>query len=164
MSRFEFSDELTPNRREVVEVRDTHIGKGVFATRGYPAGAVVGEIRGKQIRTSSDGSSYTFEFDEGVLLDPYAPFRYVNHSCNPNCEFQLLEDPPLSGSTATPPNTAQGNSKKRLYLIVAREVEAGEQFSIDYNWSAENAIRCECGAVNCRGWVVCEWELSALTD
>jgi len=44
-------------------------------------------------------------------------------------------------------------------LIALRNIFAGEQLTIEYNWAATSAIPCECGASNCRGWVVCPWEL-----
>ena len=156
LSLFEFADELTPLQRECVEIRDTHVGKGVFAVRPYPQLAIVGEIRGELIKSGSHGTNYTFDFGEGFVLEPYAPFRFVNHSCNPNCEFEAIEDP----NSRTPGD----RPKTRLYLITLRDIEVGEQFSIDYNWSAKDAIRCECGAVNCRGWVVAEYELDELTE
>lgn len=149
-------DELAPDRNEVVEVRDTHIGQGLFAVRPYPAQAVIGEIRGELIQSKTYGSNYAFEFDDDVMLEPAEPFRYVNHSCDPNCEFDLIDDP-------QPPATDEPIAG-RLYLISLRAIEAGEEFSIDYNWSAKHAIRCECGAVRCRGWVVAEEELPQITE
>ena len=101
-------------------------------------------------------SSYAFEFDEGVMLEPFEPFRYVNHSCEPNCEFDVIDDPDCISAGFVP--------GKRLYLISLRPIERGEEFSIDYNWSATSAIRCLCNAVTCRGWVVSVDELHLITD
>lgn len=156
LSLFEIVDELAPTPNDVVEIRDTHIGKGLFAVRPYPANAVIGEITGKLIHSKSYGSNYAFEFDDGVMLEPVEPFRYVNHSCEPNCEFDLIDSPDGTTNDSALPG--------RLYLIALRPIETGEEFSIDYNWSAKHAIRCECGAVRCRGWVVGEEELPKITD
>jgi len=155
----EIVDELTPEKKEFVEVRDTNIGKGLFAVRAYPAQAIIGEIRGDLIRSKNYGSSYAFEYDDGVMLEPLEPFRFVNHCCEPNCEFDLVEDPTESDVV-----TLVQRPKGRLYLISLRPIEKGEQFSIDYNWSAKHAIRCECGAVNCRGWVAAEEEIPNVVD
>lgn len=155
MSIYEIVDELAPTPKDRIEIRDTHIGKGLFAVRAYPVNAIVGEIRGEIIHSATYGSSYAFEFDDGIMLEPYEPFRYVNHSCEPNCEFDLI-DHPESGPNESP-------LPGRLYLITLRTIAAGEELAIDYNWSAKHAIRCECGAVNCRGWVVAEEELPKIT-
>lgn len=153
---FEFSDQVAPSRTEIVEIRDTNKGKGLFAARPYPDCAVIGEIRGELIHSTNYGSSYAFEFDDGVMLEPWEPFRYVNHSCEPNCEFDSIDDPDCISEGFVP--------GKRLYLISLRMIEAGEELTIDYNWSAKSAIRCECNAVHCRGWVVAEDELSLITE
>ena len=158
MDFFEVTDDLAPTHKHLVEVRDTHIGKGLFAVRPYPAQAVIGQIRGEMIYSKTYGSNYAFEFDEGVMLEPAEPFRFVNHSCDPNCEFDLIDDPTFSN--------ADNDQKpiQRLYLITLQPIETGDEFTIDYNWSAKNAIRCECGAIQCRGWVVSEDELSQITE
>ena len=41
-----------------------------------------------------------------------------------------------------------------MFVIALRDIEAGEELTIDYNWPAEAAIRCGCGELDCRGWVV----------
>lgn len=155
LNLFTVVDEFSPDYQDVVEIRDTHIGKGLFAVRSYPAKAIIGQIQGELVHGKDYGSNYAFEFTEGVMLEPGEPFRYVNHSCEPNCEFDMIDTPETSENVA---------SKGRLYLIALRAIEAGEQFTIDYNWTANYAMRCECGAVQCRGWVVAEEELSKLID
>lgn len=153
---FEYSDQVTPALTQAVEIRHTDMGRGLFAVRPYPEQAVIGEIRGELIHSRTYGSSYAFELDEGVMLEPFEPFRYVNHCCEPNCEFDVIDDPDCLAEGFVP--------GKRLYLIALRNIEAGEEFSIDYNWSAQNAIRCLCHAVHCRGWVVAEDELHRITE
>lgn len=148
---YDISDPCEPEA-ELVSVLDTHIGKGVFAVRAYPATAIVGQITGRLMEDPLHGSEYSFEFDEGLQLEPDAPFRYVNHSCDPNCEFDLLEEPPLDGRP----------SQCHLYLIALRDIQPDEQITINYNWTAECAIPCECGSENCIGWVVCDEELERI--
>ena len=89
MSRFEFTDEF--GVRDTVEIAETNTGKGVFALRFYPEAAVIGEITGELIRDPNHGSSYAFDLD-GLILEPFEPFRYVNHSCDPNCEFDWTDE------------------------------------------------------------------------
>ncbi len=134
---------------DLVRVLDTEVGKGVFSVRVYPATAVIGQITGTLMEDTVPGSEYTFEFDEGLQLEPDPPFRFLNHSCDPNCEFDLLEVPSLNGE---PPRIC-------LFLVALRDIRIHEQLTINYNWSAESAIPCECGSESCVGWVVCRDEL-----
>lgn len=126
---------------EYVNVEDSHIGKGVYATRGYPMGAVIGEITGELHKEPYLGTSYSFEAKDGYQLEPAEPFRYLNHCCEPNCEFDWLDE-------------VEG-----LYLIALQDIQPGEQFSIDYCWPASFAIPCQCNHPKCRGWIVASEEL-----
>jgi hypothetical protein len=138
---------------DYVRVRDTHIGKAVFSVRRYPASAVIGEISGElSYRSATD--EYTFDFDDELQLDPEAPFRFVNHSCNPNCEFDMCDQ----GATDEQPATSG------LYLVSLRTIEPDEPLTIDYNWPAKFAIPCECRDPGCRGWVVSKEELANVVN
>jgi len=135
-----------------VRVGPTRLGKGVFARRRYPAEAVIGEIEGRIIDDPHYGSDYCMNIDDGRVLEPAAPFRYVNHSCEPNCEFDFFD---LR-------DTGQTEPERRVFLIALREIKPGEELTIDYNWSAAAAIPCRCHAPSCRGWIVNPDELDAL--
>ncbi|MEM8678035.1 MAG: SET domain-containing protein-lysine N-methyltransferase [Planctomycetota bacterium] len=139
---------------EGLHILETHVGKGVFATRGFPIDAVIGEIDGVLVEGEDYGSNYAFDFNEELSLEPDPPFCYLNHSCEPNCEFIHSDDD----------DVADILEARRLYIIALRDIEAGEQLTIDYGWAAPSAIRCLCGAPNCRGWIVCEEELHMITE
>lgn len=147
------SDPHEENHSEFVKVEETHIGKGVFSVRSYPASAVIGRITGTLIFDANYGSDYSFEVDEHVQLEPVAPFRFLNHSCEPNCEFDLLEesddDPKQAG---------------HLHVIALRDITPGEELTIEYNWPATSAIVCQCGSPSCCGWVVAEEEFDLVVD
>ena len=134
----------------MVRIDETPMGKGVFAKRCYPATAVIGEITGEIIIDCLDGSSYSFEIDDRTQLEPDAPFRYLNHSCQPNCEFDWFEDDSTEGVVAP------------LYLLALQDIWPGEELTIDYNWPASGAIPCHCLAASCRGWIVSLDELNLL--
>jgi len=149
----------TPDR--IVEIIDAGIvdrirvsacdtGLGIFAVRPYPATAIIGEITG-EIHDRPYGSSYSFDLENGQQLEPGEPFRYVNHCCDPNCEFDWIEE-----------KDALGNAQFQLFLVALRDIETDEQFTIDYNWPACCAIKCDCRSPLCRGWVVAEYELGKL--
>ena len=133
-----------------VTVGDTPVGKGVFSELSYPANAIIGEITGEVVKDSASGAAYSFEIDERTQLEPYAPFRYLNHSCDPNCEFDWFDDDKLNGDVAP------------LYLIALRDIWPGEELTIDYNWPAISAIPCHCSTASCRGWIVSIDELDSL--
>jgi len=148
MSRLDASTSIPPRPGRqprllsLVEVGDTHVGRGVFARRRIAAGVVVGEVKGTVLFDHPDDSSYVMELGSGRLLDPAPPLRYVNHSCDPNCElFYWVEDGRVS-------------QEDRLWLQTIRLIEPGQELSIDYSWPADAAIPCKCGAANCRGWIV----------
>ena len=134
----------------MVLIDETPVGKGVFAKHCYPATAVIGEITGEIIIDCPDGSPYCFEIDDQTQLEPNAPFRYLNHSCEPNCEFDWFEVDGLEQTVAA------------LYLIAIRTIWPGEELTIDYNWPASDAIPCHCLAASCRGWIVSLDELNSI--
>ena len=138
---------LAPSHRgsslsELVRTGETHVGRGVFARRRLAAGFIVGEIQGRVLDRHPEDSSYVMELAGEKLLDPAPPLRFVNHSCDPNCElFYWVEDDPRI-------------QDERLWLQTIRMIEPGEELLIDYSWPADAAIPCRCGAANCRGWIV----------
>lgn len=133
-----------------VQVRTTPIGKGVFADRDFADHDVIGWITGQVFDDPDHGSEYCIDIGGTLTLEPEAPFRFLNHCCEPNSQFTWdeLED----DSDATP----------EVYLLALRDIAAGEQLTIDYNWAADCAIPCRCGAESCRGWIVTLDEIDQL--
>ncbi|MCE9630885.1 MAG: SET domain-containing protein-lysine N-methyltransferase [Planctomycetia bacterium] len=131
----------------LVRTGETHVGRGVFARRRIASGIVLAEIHGTILDDHPEDSSYVMELPGGRLLDPAAPLRFVNHSCDPNCEIFYWEAEP--GDT----------EEERLWLQTIRPIESGAELLIDYSWPADAAIPCRCGALNCRGWIVDPEEL-----
>jgi len=136
--------------KRLLRVGPTHVGYGVFASRRIKAGVVIGEIEGTVLDAHPADPSYCMELPGGKLLEPAPPLRFVNHSCDPNCEiFYWFDDD-------------SGPEEDRLWLQTIRSIEPGEEFSIDYCWPADAAIPCLCGASNCRKWIVDPEELHLL--
>jgi hypothetical protein len=125
----------------LVRIGETHVGRGVFARRRLKADIVLGEILGEILADHPEDSSYVMELPSEKLLEPAAPLRFVNHSCDPNCEIFYWEAEPGEPQ------------EDRLWLQTIRPIEAGEELSIDYSWPADAAIPCRCGAAICRGWI-----------
>jgi hypothetical protein len=138
------SSSQTPAARfeRFIRIEETPVGRGVFARRTMRAGFVLGEIVGDILDDYPEDSSYCMELPSGKLLEPAPPLRFLNHSCEPNCElFYWWEE-------------EQGTQEDRLWLQTIRPIEPGEQLLIDYSWPADAAIPCRCGAAACRGWIV----------
>lgn len=141
-------------QKNCVRIGKTRVGKGVFARKWYRAGEIVGEITGEVIREDGYGSEYCMDMEDGTCLEPEAPFRYLNHSCDPNCRFSWhdLHEEGIAGV------------RRRIFLYVLRPIRAEEELTIDYGWPAWFAIPCRCGSPTCRGWIVAEEELTAVTQ
>ena len=140
-------------RDKSVRIGRTPVGKGVFARKRYPATTIIGEILGDMIEDPDYGSRYCMDIGGGWVLEPHAPFRYVNHSCEPNCEFDYFDLVPAGAS----------QSRRQVFLVALREIKPGEELTIDYNWPADVAIPCRCAEPTCRGWIVAPDQLATVT-
>jgi uncharacterized protein len=136
---------------EVVTVRATRVGLGVFARCRLEVDHLVGEIRGNTVIDPDYGSEYGVDLGDDATLEPCEPFRFLNHSCEPNCELILSRYRRL-----------QGRRISRLWLQTTRPIAAGQELTIDYAWPADAAIPCACRSKNCRGWIVHRDQLDQL--
>ena len=125
-----------------VKVKKTKIGRGVFARRSLDVDTIIGEIDG-QVMDADFVSDYCIDLGGKAGLDPMAPFRFLNHSCEPCCELVLWKR-----------RKDTDEKLPRVWLVATRDIEEGEELTIDYGWPKEQALRCLCGSKNCRGWVV----------
>ncbi len=135
------------------KISRTAVGRGVFAARVFTTGDIVGEITGQTIDDPDYTSRYAFDLEDGRQLEPAAPFRFVNHSCDPNCSFEVID---VKG--------ADSRTQRQIMLFAIYDIGIGEELTIDYNWPKSYAIPCKCKSVYCRGWIVGEQHLSSSTD
>jgi len=139
------------NATSGVHIGDAQYGKGLYTTRTYTAGEHIGEINGVRIVDAEYSSSYCIDLGDGMALEPAAPFRFMNHSCDPNCKLFVIY-----ADDNTP-------AEQRHVIVEAQEtIVAGVELTIDYEWPASGAIPCGCGASTCRGWIVAPDELHLL--
>jgi SET domain-containing protein len=131
-----------------IRIGSTPYGMGVFACNPIPAGTELGEVRGAIIEGTDYQSDYCMDLGENQSLEPDAPYRYVNHSCEPNCDlYQIdLED-------------EFGVESPVIVIEASRDIAMDDQLTIDYAWPAEEAIPCGCAAATCRGYIVHHDEL-----
>ena len=139
-------------RFDRVKVASTpRCGLGVFATASIKGGCAVGRVLGEN-KPKDFRSDYCVEFGDGAL-EPYPPYRFLNHSCAPNCQFIEWQIEDELSSAESPPLSVE------LWVHALHNIEPGEELTIDYGWDWQSAIPCKCGAPNCRGWICKEEEL-----
>ncbi len=139
----------TPSEiQRYVSVRETELGLGVFAREFIDIGNTIAIVQGQLIYDPNYHSEYCIEMGPEESLDPDPPFRYLNHSCDPNCWiYSNYED------------DEDFIEEDELGLYVCRTIYPGEEITIDYGWPASSAIPCRCGSDCCRGWIVNPEEL-----
>lgn len=145
----------------------TRVGKGLFATKRIVDGSCIGEIQGQIIDDDDYVSRYAFDLNDGHQLEPDAPFRFVNHSCEPNCAFECFSFPGHSlkcGADAIPNLDRVTTGQQKLLLFAICDIDIGQELTIDYNWPAVFAIPCSCRAAACRGWIVTPKDLPKLLN
>lgn len=126
-----------------VRVAASPCGLGVFSLRSLKAHERIGPIDGTIMADPDYESDYCMELGKDLALEPEGPFRYLNHSCHPNCTLVEIEV-----------EYANGTVVPELWVEMEADVRPGEQLTIDYAWPARVAIPCNCGAPDCRGWIV----------
>jgi uncharacterized protein len=151
MARPEIS---APKDRDFIRVGQSRIqGRGVFAKRKIPKGTRVVEYLGDRIPLENSlrdltpgepASVYVVYLDETTVIDGARngnDARFINHSCNPNCEAYGLGE--------------------HVYIYSMCEIIRGQELTFDYKLASTTgrrrikqnaeAYRCRCGSVNCRG-------------
>jgi SET domain-containing protein len=120
---------------------------GGFARADIPAGVPLIEYVGEKISKSESlrrceaNNEYIFDLDEEHDLDgnvSWNPARYLNHSCEPNCEAEQDEG--------------------RIWIISLRDIKAGEELTFNYGYDLEDYREhpCRCGTRKCVGYIVAE--------
>ncbi|KAH8261347.1 hypothetical protein KR044_007657, partial [Drosophila immigrans] len=118
------------------------IAKGTYILEYV--GEVVTEREFKQRMASiylNDTHHYCLHLDGGLVIDGQrmgSDCRFVNHSCEPNCEMQKWSV----------------NGLSRMVLFAKRAIEQGEELTYDYNFSLFNPSEgqpCRCNMPQCRG-------------
>lgn len=155
--RYDTDDTSPPRIRRAKGPKEPRIGRsrtgmGVFARQRYRTGQIIGEIEGEVIDDADYSSRYCMDLGDTRCLEPSAPYRFVNHSCTPNCTFHWYDIDCLNGDAP----------QRRVFLLAKHPIESGEQLTIDYGWPPAMAIPCLCGVPECRGWIVDPQQLDAL--
>jgi len=139
-------------RRGRVRVARNKLGQCVFAERWFAVAEIIGEIDGDVIDDFDYSSRYCMDLGDSRCLEPGPPFRFMNHSCEPNCIIRWHDIEDRSGGT-----------RRRMFVLALDRIAPGEELTIDYGWPAHMAIPCRCGTDSCRQWIVDKLDLEIVT-
>lgn len=130
-------------------------GLGLFTTRPIPAQSRVieycGELVGQLMADRREmvysrlplrrNDCYLFRVSEDVIIDATMKAnmaRFINHSCDPNCESRVE------------------HGRRKIMIYALRDIVTGEELAYDYKFSrepGEDPVPCFCGAENCRKYM-----------
>ncbi|HET9798752.1 MAG TPA: SET domain-containing protein-lysine N-methyltransferase [Gemmatimonadaceae bacterium] len=152
-ARYPWKEEPNP----YFELRRSGIqGTGAFATRTIRKGTRIIEYLGQRIswRTAdkryddekmSRHHTFLFTVDDRTVIDAGVngnDARFLNHSCDPNCEAV--------------------NERKRIFIEAVKTIPAGTELVYDYQYERtddhtaedEKFYQCRCGSPKCRGSIL----------
>lgn len=131
---------------------------GVFAKKKIKKGTRVIEYVGEKVtkaeaekravkplnRNSKNreyGAVYIFDLNKRYDIDGYVSYntaRYINHSCDPNCESEII--------------------KGKIYIIAIRDIKKSEELSYNYGYAYEDYEDhpCACKTDKCVGYILAE--------
>ncbi len=137
-----------------IQVRRSGVhGKGVFALQDLAEGETLIEYVGEVISwdeaqdrhphdPNDPNHTFYFHVNEDKVIDALHggnSSRWINHSCDPNCEADEEND--------------------RIFIKAIRNIKAGEELNYDYGLIIDEPYTqklkaeypCWCGSANCRG-------------
>ncbi len=152
-ARYPWKEEPNP----YFELRTSEIqGTGAFAIRTIRKGTRIIEYLGQRIswrtadkRYDDDNMSrhhtFLFTVDDKTVIDAAVngnDARFINHSCEPNCEAI--------------------NDRKRIFIEAIKTIPAGTELVYDYQYERtddhtaedEKFYRCRCDSPKCRGTIL----------
>jgi SET domain-containing protein len=127
---------------DLLEIRPSKFGRGLFAKEKIEEGTIICETGGKEmsfdetIQLDDESHSLQIDYDRYVLCEP--PFLFSNHSCNPNCGL---------------------NAQHQLFAL--RPIQKDEELFWDYSTSMLErhwTMKCNCGEKNCRS-IITDFDL-----
>ena len=133
-------------------------GTGIFATEFIKKNTRIIEYIGEKIskkegdrrsnirikrylNSKKTGSVYIFELNSKYDIDgtpKYNKARYINHSCDPNCEVEIINN--------------------EIWICSIKKIRKGEELTYDYGYEFDkDDFRdhvCKCGSRNCIGFII----------
>ena len=95
----------------------------------------------RYLNKKNEGSVYIFELNKKFDIDGsplYNTARYINHSCNPNCEVDII--------------------KNEIWIRSIKKINEDDELSYDYGYPFDeddyNDHICKCGSIKCVGYII----------
>lgn len=129
---------------------------GIFASRDIKKGTRILKYLGEKVsreegdrrseiqienaaKNPSLGEVYVFELNDKYDIDGNIPgndARFVNHSCSPNCESDIIKD--------------------EIWVVALRDIRKGEELTYDYSYGLDDfeEYPCNCHSDNCFGYIL----------
>tara|TARA_B100000989_G_C19418684_1_gene417642 strand:- start:276 stop:764 length:489 start_codon:yes stop_codon:yes gene_type:complete len=133
-------------------------GKGIFATTYIKKNSRIIEYIGEKISKKEGdrrselrlskylnsriyGSVYIFELNSKFDIDGsplYNKARYINHSCNPNCEVEI--------------------NNGKIWISSIKTIKKDDELSYDYGFEFDKEdykdYKCKCKSKKCIGYII----------
>jgi hypothetical protein len=145
-----------PQNHPLIVFKKSRIhGTGGFARVDIRRGQRIIEYVGPKLtKTEAEAelnrlNPYIFILDEVYDIDgsvDWNPARFLNHSCAPNCEVEIV--------------------RGRIWIYALRKIKSGEELTYNYSHDLDDyeARPCRCGASNCVGYMVAEKYFNTLSQ
>ena len=96
------------------------------------------EILKKHKENPENGAVYIFTLNKKYDIDgspDYNKAKYINHSCSPNCETDIL--------------------KGHIWIMAEKDIKKGEELTYNYGYDLDDWEEhpCNCGSKNCVGYI-----------
>ena len=144
-----------------IEARKSDIhGNGVFALAAIRKGERIVEYKGKR-RTHDEvdadtegdvesGHTFLFTLNDDYVIDANHKgnkARWINHSCDPNCEAVIEE------------HDGKNRKKDKVFIEAIRAIKPGEELTYNYGITLDEPHTarlkkiwaCRCGSKKCTG-------------
>ena len=133
-------------------------GTGIIAIRNIEKNSKIIEYIGEKISKSegnlrsseriknflnkpNEGSVYIFELNNRYDIDGsplYNKARFINHSCEPNCQVEIEND--------------------EIWIKSIKQIKKGDELSYDYGYLFDkddfSDHPCKCGSKKCIGYII----------
>jgi SET domain-containing protein len=95
----------------------------------------------KFLNKKNEGSVYIFELNKKYDIDGYTSYnvaKYINHSCNPNCEVDIINN--------------------EIWISSIKLIKKGEELNYDYGYPFDqddfSDHVCKCKSKKCIGYII----------
>ena len=91
-------------------------------------------------KNKNNGMVYVFKLNRYYDIDGFVKYntaRFINHSCNPNCEVEVIYN--------------------RLWIASINNIKKGDEITYDYGYEYDSDYKdhkCMCGSPNCIGYIL----------